>query len=62
MPGPYKAFNTAINTAQASGSKPTIQIVKTLEQCITDMYLKSPWAKVSHISDVEDSNVEMHTL
>jgi len=35
-------------------------MVKTLEQCITDTYLESPWAKVSHISDVEDSDVEMH--
>src|SRR6266851_2898329 len=60
-PGPYKAFNAAIDTAQASGSKPTIQMVKTLEQRITDMYLESPWAKVSHISDVEDSNIKMHT-
>jgi hypothetical protein len=59
-PSPYKAFNTAVDTAQASGSKPTIQTVKTLEQHITDMYLKSPWAKVSHISDVEDSDVKMH--
>jgi hypothetical protein len=60
MPGPYKAFNAAIDTAQASGSKPTIQTVKTLEQRITDTYLESPWAKVSHISDVEDSNTKMH--
>ncbi len=60
-PGPYKAFNAAIDTAQASGSKPTIQMVKTLEQRITDTYLESPWAKVSHISDVEDSNIKMHT-
>jgi hypothetical protein len=60
MPGPYKAFNTAIDTAQASGSKPTIQMVKTLKQRITDTYLESPWAKVSHISDVEDSDVKMH--
>jgi len=35
-------------------------MVKTLKQCITDMYLESPWAKVSHISDVEDSNIERH--
>jgi hypothetical protein len=62
MPGPYKAFNTAIDTAQASGSKPTIQTVKTLEQHITDAYLESPWAKVYHISDVEDSNVEVQPL
>jgi hypothetical protein len=41
-PGPYKAFNTAVDTAQASGSKPTIQMVKTLEQRITDTYLESP--------------------
>jgi hypothetical protein len=61
-PGPYKAFNAAIDTAQASGSKPTIQMVKTLKQCITDTYLESPWAKVSHISDVEDSDVKMHAL
>src|SRR6266851_3307313 len=61
-PGPYKALNAAIDTAQASGSKLTIQMVKTLEQCITDIYLESPWAKVSHISDVEDSDVEMHAL
>jgi hypothetical protein len=61
MPGPYKAFNTAVDTAQASGSKPTIQMVKTLEQCITDAYLESPWAKVSYISDIEDSNVKMHS-
>jgi hypothetical protein len=60
-PGPYKAFNAAVDTAQASGSKPTIQTVKTLEQRITDAYLESPWAKVSHISDVEDSDVEMHS-
>ena len=60
VPSPYKAFNAAVDTAQASGSKPTIQMVKTLEQCITDTYLESPWAKVSHISDVEDSDVEMH--
>jgi hypothetical protein len=59
-PGPYKAFNAAIDTAQASGSKPTIQMVKTLEQRITDTYLESPWAKVSHISDVEDSDIEIH--
>ena len=59
-PSPYKAFNAAIDTAQASGSKPTIQMVKTLKQHITDTYLESPWAKVSHISDVEDSDVEMH--
>jgi hypothetical protein len=56
---PYKAFNAAIDTAQASGSKPTVQTVKTLEQRITDTYLESPWAKVSHISDVEDSDVKM---
>jgi hypothetical protein len=61
-PGPYKAFNTTVDTAQASGSKPTIQIVKTLEQHIADAYLESPWAKVSHISDVEDSDVKMHFL
>jgi hypothetical protein len=61
-PSPYKAFNAAIDTAQASGSKPTIQMVKTLEQRITDTYLESPWAKVSHISDVENSDVEMHAL
>jgi hypothetical protein len=42
MPSPYKAFNAAIDTAQASGSKLTIQTVKTLEQHITDMYLESP--------------------
>ena len=35
-------------------------MVKTLKQCITDTYLESPWAKVSHISDVEDSDIEMH--
>jgi hypothetical protein len=58
-PGPYKAFNTAVDTAQASGSNPTIQTVKTLEQHITDTYLESPWAKVSHISNIEDSDVEM---
>jgi hypothetical protein len=62
MPSPYKAFNATIDTAQASGSKPTIQTVKTLEQHITDAYLESPWAKVSHISNIEDSNVEMHAL
>ncbi len=62
MPSPYKAFNAAINTAQASGSKLTIQMVKTLEQHITNTYLESSLAKVSHISDVEDSNVKMHTL
>jgi hypothetical protein len=61
MPSPYKAFNAAVDTAQAFGSKPTIQMVKTLEQRITDAYLESPWAKVSHISDVEDSDVEMHS-
>ena len=61
MPGPYKAFNAAIDTAQASGSKSTIQMVKTLEQHIANTYLKSPWAKVSHISDVEDSDVKMYT-
>jgi len=60
-PSPYKAFNAAVDTAQASGSKLTIQTVKTLEQRITDAYLESPWAKVSHISDVEDSDVEMHS-
>jgi hypothetical protein len=54
-------FNAAVDTAQASGSKLTIQMVKTLEQHITDAYLESPWAKVSHISDVEDSSVEMHS-
>ena len=59
-PGPYKAFNAAVDTAQASRSKPTIQTVKTLKQRITNMYLESPWAKVSHISDVEDSDAEMH--
>jgi hypothetical protein len=58
----YKAFNAAVDTAQASGSKLTIQTVKTLEQHITDAYLESPWAKVSHISHVEDFNVEMHLL
>jgi hypothetical protein len=42
MPGPYKAFNAAVDTAQASGSKLTIQMVKTLEQHITDTYLESP--------------------
>jgi hypothetical protein len=41
-PSPYKAFNAAIDTAPASRSKPTIQIVKTLEQHITNMYLESP--------------------
>jgi len=56
-PGPYKAFNATIDTAQASRSKLTIQMVKTLEQHITDTYLESPWAKVSHISDVEDSDM-----
>jgi hypothetical protein len=45
VPGPYKAFNAAVDTAQASGSKLTIQTVKTLEQHITDTYLESPWAK-----------------
>jgi len=60
-PGPYKAFNAALDTAQASGSKLTIQMVKTLEQRITDAYLESPWVKVSHISDVEDSDIEMHS-
>ena len=54
-------FNAAVDTAQASGSKLTIQMVKTLEQHIIDAYLESPWAKVSHISDVEDSSVEMHS-
>jgi hypothetical protein len=62
MPSPYKAFNAAIDTAQASGSKPTIQMVKTLKQRITNAYLESPWAKVSHISDAEDSDVEMLPL
>ncbi len=61
-PSPYKAFNAAINTAQASRSKPTIQTVKTLKQHITDMYLESLWAKVSYISDIEDSNIKMHAL
>ena len=42
MPSPYKAFNAVVNTAQASGSKLTIQMIKTLEQHITDAYLKSP--------------------
>jgi len=60
-PSPYKAFNAALDTAQASESKPTIQMVKTLKQRITDTYLESPWAKVSHVSDVEDSDVEMHS-
>jgi hypothetical protein len=54
-------FNAAVDTAQASGSKLTIQIVKTLKQCITDAYLESPWAKVSYISDIEDFNIEMHS-
>ena len=62
MPGPYKAFNAAIDTTQASGSKLTIQMVKTLEQHITDAYLKSLWHKVSYISDVEDSDIKMHAL
>ena len=39
-PGPYKAFNATIDTAQASRSKLTIQMVKTLKQHIT--YLESP--------------------
>jgi len=62
MPGPYKAFNAAIDTTQASGSKLTIQMVKTLEQHIIDAYLKSLWHKVSYISDVEDSDIKMHAL
>ena len=37
-------------------------MVKTLELRITDAYLESSWAKVSHISDVEDSDLEMHAL
>jgi hypothetical protein len=59
-PGPYKALDAVIDAAQASWSKPTIQMVKTLEQHITDAYLESPWAKVSHLSDLEESDVEMH--
>ena len=34
-------------------------MVKTLEQHITDTYLESPWAKVSHISDIDESDIEM---
>ena len=62
MPSPYRAFNAAVNTTEASGSKLTIQMVKTLKQCITNTYLESLWAKVAHISDIEDSNIEMHAL
>jgi hypothetical protein len=44
-PGPYTALNAALDKAQEDGVMPTIQMVKTLEQHITQQYKEGPWLK-----------------
>jgi hypothetical protein len=57
-PGPYKALNEALDTADTEGVTPTIQTVKTLEQRITEQYMDGPWSKsTNYLSDDEGSDI-----
>jgi hypothetical protein len=44
-PGPYKALNAVLDKVREDGVMPTIQTVKTLEECITKQYEEGPWSK-----------------
>ena len=56
--GPYKALNKAFDLADHIGVTPTIQTAKTLEECITQQYMDSPWSKSTyHLSDDEGSDI-----
>ena len=58
IPGPYKALNEALDTADTEGITPTIQTVKTLEQHITNQYMDGPWSKsTNYLSDDEGSDI-----
>ena len=48
IPGPYKALNEALDTADTEGITPTIQTVKMLEQRITNQYMDGPWSKFTN--------------
>jgi hypothetical protein len=64
-PGPYKALNAALDKAQEDGVMPTIQMVKTLEECITKQYEKGPWLKGDYTLGEEfneDEDVNMSVV
>jgi hypothetical protein len=64
-PGPYKALNAALDKAQEIGATPTIQTVKTLEQCITQQYEEGPWSRGDHTLGEEfdeDEDVDMSVM
>jgi hypothetical protein len=64
-PGPYKALNAALDKAQEDGVMPTIQMVKTLEECITKQYEEGPWSKGDYTLGEdfdEDEDVNMSVM
>jgi hypothetical protein len=64
-PGPYKALNAALDKAQEDGVTPTIQMVKMLEQHITQQYEEGPWSRGDHTLGEEfneDEDVDMSVV
>jgi hypothetical protein len=63
-PGPYKALNAALDKVQEDGVVPTIQMVKMLEQHITQQYEEGPWSKGNYtlgeeFNEGEDVNMSV---
>jgi hypothetical protein len=64
-PSPYKALNAALDKVQEDSVMPTIQMVKTLEQCITQQYEEGPWSKGNYTLGEEfdeDEDVDMSVI
>jgi hypothetical protein len=64
-PGPYKALNAALDKAQEDGVMPTIQMVKMLEQRITQQYEEGPWSKGDYTLGEEfneDEDIDMTVM
>jgi gag-polypeptide of LTR copia-type len=64
-PGPYKALNAALDKVQEDGVMPTIEMVKTLEQCITKQYEEGPWLKGNYTLGEEfdeDKDIDMSVM
>jgi hypothetical protein len=63
--GPYKALNAALDKVQEDGVTPTIQMVKTLEQHITQQYKEGPWLKGDYTLGEEfneDEDIDMSVV
>jgi len=56
--GPYKSLNKALDIAHETDAPATTEVVKTLEQRITQDYMDGPWSKSTHyLSDDEGSDI-----